>query len=131
MKNAEKGLTKFETVSAIEKRINGIKKGIVALTDIRPGSLSQQFNVCGNPTCRCKNPTNPQRHGPYFNLSYTYRGKQTSEYIPKEYVRQTKRGMSNYTKLKILIDEWIELSMKKTKIEIKLMRMKTGKTRHS
>ncbi|MGC9328602.1 MAG: DUF6788 family protein [Candidatus Hinthialibacter sp.] len=29
---------------------------------MRPGALSQQYNVCGNPRCRCKDPQHPQKH---------------------------------------------------------------------
>ena len=48
-------------VRALEKRIETIKRNLSALGDMRPGSLSTQFNVCGNPTCRCKDPENPEK----------------------------------------------------------------------
>ena len=35
----------------IEKQILKIKKELVELGELRPGSLSRQYNVCGNPNC--------------------------------------------------------------------------------
>jgi len=46
-----------------------IKAELAALGEMRPGSLSRQYNVCGKPNCRCKDPQNPQRHGPCYQLS--------------------------------------------------------------
>jgi hypothetical protein len=42
------------SIQQIEQRIQQIKNQLVALGDMRPGSLSKQFNVCGKPGCRCK-----------------------------------------------------------------------------
>ncbi len=44
------------TVSAesLEKRIQSLKHQISQLGDLRPGALSKQYNICGNPNCRCK-----------------------------------------------------------------------------
>jgi len=50
------------SAAAAERRIDAIKRQIVALGRLRPGTLSQQYNVCGNPTCRCKADP-PQKHG--------------------------------------------------------------------
>jgi len=46
-----------------------------------PGSIRKQWNVCGMPGCRCKNSKNPQKHGPYFQLSFTLAGKSTSMFV--------------------------------------------------
>lgn len=46
-----------------------------------PGSIKKQWNVCGMPGCRCKDPENPQKHGPYFQLSFTLAGKSTSMFV--------------------------------------------------
>jgi hypothetical protein len=48
----------------IERQIEKVKRDIAALGDLRPGSLSTQYNVCGSPGCRCK-ATPPEKHGPY------------------------------------------------------------------
>ena len=62
-----------QTIQNIEQRIEALKGALAALGAMRPGSLTQQYNVCGKPHCRCKDPENPQRHGPYYQLSYVHR----------------------------------------------------------
>ena len=51
--------------------------------DLRPGSLSTQYKVCGSPGCRCK-ATPPIKHGPYYQVSYTRKGKSSSKFVKKE-----------------------------------------------
>ena len=65
----------------LQQRINRLKSQIKELGPMRPGSLSRQYNVCGKPGCRCKDPKNPRRHGPYYQLNYVYGGKKTSEFV--------------------------------------------------
>ena len=48
-----------------QERIRKIKEDLLDLADMRPGALSEPYNVCGNPTCRCKDPKNLKKHGPY------------------------------------------------------------------
>ncbi len=99
-------------IETLQVRIERIKKKISLIEKIRPGSLSKQYNVCGNPTCRCKDPDNPKKHGPYFQLSYSRKGKSTSEFVMKEMVADVKKEIKNYQNFKKLMDEWIDLSMK-------------------
>ena len=60
--------------TTLEKQIEETKKTLVALGDMRPGSLSKQYNVCGKPGCSCKADP-PKKHGPYYQVSYTRKGK--------------------------------------------------------
>jgi len=62
---------------SLEVRIEKLKQEIARLGDLRPGKLSQQDNVCGKADCRCKADP-PQKHGPYYQLSFTERGKRYS-----------------------------------------------------
>jgi hypothetical protein len=102
-------------IKQIEKwqmRIEEIKKLLVVLGEMRPGSLSEQYNVCGNPTCRCKDPKKPKKHGPYYQLSYTHKGKSTTEFVKKNEVAGVSRQIRNYRMFKKLIEEWVDLSVK-------------------
>ncbi|MCK5225196.1 MAG: hypothetical protein KAQ89_00610 [Planctomycetes bacterium] len=93
----------------LETKIDKIKKKLMALGDLRPGSLSKQYNICGNPKCRCKmDPT--YRHGPYCQLSYTRKGKSGTEYIKKTNIAMVEDQIKNYKKLHTLINGWIDLS---------------------
>lgn len=99
-------------ISKWQARIARIKQEIIDLGPMRPGSISEQYNVCGNPRCICKDPENPKKHGPYFQLSYTHQGKSTTEFVTKENVDEVRGQVNNYHLFKALIKEWIELSVK-------------------
>lgn len=100
----------------LEARIERIKREIVKLDRIHPGSLSEQYNVCGHPQCRCKAKP-PQRHGPYHQVSFTWRGKNTSRFVRKDDLARVKRQLTNYQRLRELTDEWIELSIELAKLD--------------
>ena len=95
---------------SLESRIEALKEELTALGDLRPGSLSKQYNVCGKPECRCKaNP--PRKHGPYYQLSFTWKGKSHSQFVRPENVAGVKQQLRNYRRLRRLLDRWIVLGM--------------------
>ena len=105
----------------LERRIERVKKRLCALGDLRPGSLSEQYNVCGNPRCRCKEDP-PQKHGPYQQLSYVRAGKSTTRFIRKPDVPTVRRQLKNYELLRTLIDEWIDTSLAICELKLKASR---------
>lgn len=102
---------KKKETEKLQKRIQQIKKQLSELGDLRPGSLSTQYNVCGNPTCRCKRTDNPVKHGPYYQISYTRKGRSKTEFVKSGDVKQIRLQLKNYQLFKKLIDEWVELSL--------------------
>lgn len=97
------------SVQAIEREIERIKRELGALGDLRRGSLSTQYNVCGTPGCRCK-VLPPHKHGPYHQLSYTRKGKGSTRFVRAEQIAQVKGQLKNYTRLRALVDRWIDLA---------------------
>jgi hypothetical protein len=97
-------------------RIERIKKLLAALGDMRPGSISEQYNVCGNPSCSCKDPTNPKKHGPYYQLSYTHSGKHTTEHVKRDMVNEVKKQIKNHRLFRELTEEWVDLSVSLAKL---------------
>jgi hypothetical protein len=95
--------------SILERQIEKTKKALAALGDMRPGSLSTQYNVCGRPGCRCKADP-PQKHGPYYQLSFTRKGKSSSKFVKKEDLPQVRKQIKNYERMKQLTDTWIDLA---------------------
>lgn len=94
-------------VLALQREIERIKRELNELGDLRPGSLSEQYNVCGKTTCRCK-ASPPQKHGPYYQVSYTRKGRSGTKFVRREHVATVKRQIKNYTKMRRLVDRWIE-----------------------
>ena len=81
--------------TTLEKQIEETKKTLVALGDMRPGSLSKQYNVCGKPGCSCKADP-PKKHGPYYQVSYTRKGKSSSKFVKKEDLPEVRKQIKNY-----------------------------------
>ena len=46
-----------------------------------PGSVKEQYTTCGQANCRCKSKVNPQKHGPYNQLSFSLKGKSSTMFI--------------------------------------------------
>jgi hypothetical protein len=109
----------LKSIEELEKRIEQIKIRLASLADMRPGSLSEQYNVCGNPTCRCKDPTNPQRHGPYYQLSYVHKGKHTTQFIRRPFLRQVRTEIANYKRFRKMTDEWVDCALQLAKLKLK------------
>jgi hypothetical protein len=107
-------------IQQIERQIAQIKTELVALGPLHPGSLSRQFNVCGKAGCSCKDRSNPRRHGPYYKVSYVYRGQFTSRFVPREDVKAVRSELANYKRLRKLTDVWVGLSLRLVKEKRKL-----------
>lgn len=94
-----------------KRRVKIIQRRLQQIGDMRPGSLNQQLTVCGRSGCRCQDPLNPQRHGPYYQLSYVHQGKSTTQFIPKALVPLVTRQLKNYKTFKALTTEWVDLAL--------------------
>jgi len=95
----------------ILERIRKVKEEIATLGEIRPGSLSVQFNVCGTRNCKCKDKENPRKHGPYYQLSYTRNGRGTSEFVRAEDLETVRKQLEDYKRFSGLKDEWVTASL--------------------
>ena len=89
-------------MQADQSAIQRIKARLVRLGPVLPGSLSQQWNVCGSPGCRCKDPKRPRRHGPYYQLSYTLHGKSSTVFVRAEEVAGVRQRIRRYGEFKQL-----------------------------
>jgi hypothetical protein len=91
------------------RQIERVKGQLAVIGDLRPGSLSTQYNVCGTPGCRCK-ATPPDKHGPYYQVSFTRKGKSSSKFVRKEDLATIRQELKNYEAMKTLVDQWIDLA---------------------
>lgn len=99
------------TTQQLRQRIGNIQAELTALGPIHPGSLSEQYNVCGTPGCRCKDSKRPQKHGPYYQLSYTWRGKSTTRFVRPARVATLRQKIENYRRFRELTAEWVDTAM--------------------
>ena len=88
----------------IERRIDRIKKGLLEIGAMRPGSLTRQYK-------------DPQQHtGAYWQISYTRQMKSRTEYVRQESVTEIRRQIATYKRFKHLVDEWIDLSIEHSRL---------------
>jgi hypothetical protein len=104
---------------SLETKIGKIKEEIMALgLELQPGVLTQQYNVCGSPGCRCKaNP--PQKHGPYYQLSFTRKGKSRTQFVRRHELDLVQEHVRNYQRLKKLTDRWLALGMALSRLRLR------------
>lgn len=70
-----------------------IKRNFISCT----GSKSIcKYNVCGNPNCRCKDPENPKKHGPYYQISYSHKGKSMTQFVKMDAMVETQKQLKNF-----------------------------------
>lgn len=91
-----------------EKRIEQLKEKLFRLGPMLPGSLSKQWNVCGSAGCKCKDKENPIKHGPYFQLSYTLKGKSSTAFIKKAGVKEVTGRIKRYKEFKEICNALVE-----------------------
>ena len=104
-------------LAQIQRRIELIQRQLAALGPMHPGSIGEQFNVCGTPGCRCKDPGQPQKHGPYYQLSFTWRGKSSSRFVRPESLPAMREKAANYKRFRELTQEWVDLAVELERAE--------------
>jgi hypothetical protein len=112
------------TTQRYQQRIKEIQAELASLGPIHPGSLSQQYNVCGNPQCRCKDPKQPRKHGPYYQLSYAWRGKSTTRFVRPSQVAEVRATLVAYKRLRELTDEWVDVAIALAQLQREAARQK-------
>jgi len=108
-----------EKLTQLEDQIQTLQRALAALGPMRPGSLSRQYNACGNPHCRCKDKSHPQKHRPYCQLSYVHRGKHTTQFIRRPHRAQVKRQLANVKTFRKLNDQWANLALQQAVLRLK------------
>jgi Family of unknown function (DUF6788) len=118
----------------IQAHIDKIKNELLLLGPMRPGNLSQQYTACQKPGCKCVDPIQPQKHGPFYKLSYKHGGKSTTQFIRPQFVPEVQNQLATYKKFVALTQQWISLALELSKLELQEARLaapKQARSRHS
>jgi len=94
-------------------RFEELKKQILELGFVRPGSLVRRYMPCGNPSCRCMG-SPPRLHGPYYQWSYKIAGKTCTVRLSEDQARLCAEWVRNHKRLKRLLRQMEQLSLKET-----------------
>ncbi len=98
-----------------ERAVERLKKKILDLGPMLPGSISKQYNVCGKAGCKCKDVNNPVKHGPYHQLSFTLAGKSSSFFIKQKDLSEVRRRIKRFQAFKQLIVELTQANVALTR----------------
>ena len=91
-------------IQRIEQKIDRIKRALLEIDRMRPGSLTRQYK-------------DPQHHtGAYWQISYTRRMKSRTEYVRREWVTELRRQIATHKRFKRLVDQWIDLSIEHSRL---------------
>ncbi len=91
-----------------KKSVEQLKQKLLGLGPVLPGSISEQWNICGTPGCKCKDTTKPQKHGPYYQLSFSVGGRSSSMFIKKEDVTEASKRVKRYQEFKKLTMQLVQ-----------------------
>lgn len=69
----------------------------------------ERWTSCGKPNCRCTNDP-PQRHGPYYQLTWKERGKTVTRRLPAEQAQLYQEWIDNRRELDALLQQMREIS---------------------
>jgi hypothetical protein len=96
-----------------DPRFESLKRDLLRLGYVRPGSVVRRFMTCGNPSCRCMAQP-PQLHGPYFQWTYKVHGKTKTVRLSQEQAHLCEAWSQNHRQLRGLVRKLEQLSLKKT-----------------
>jgi hypothetical protein len=108
----------------IERRIERIKRELLDIGPMRPGTLSRQYSACQKPGCKCVDPVNPRKHGPFYQLSYTHQGKSTTRFVRPGYVSVIRKELAAYKRYRQLTQEWVTLALSLSQMRLEQARKK-------
>ena len=99
------------------RKVEQLKKKLANLGPMLPGSISEQWNVCGTPGCRCKDPDNPKKHGPYYQLSFTVAGKSSSIFVKKADLPEVRKRIKRHQQFKLLTRDLLQAHVELVRAE--------------
>lgn len=102
----------------LEAKIGEVRRKLQAIGPMRPGSLSKQFTVCGKAGCRCVDAKKPQKHGPYYQLSYVHQGKSTTQFIRPPFVPEIRKQLATYKRFRKLVHRWVDLALQHSRMRL-------------
>ena len=86
----------------MKKLYGRLKRSLVGIGFIFPGSIVRRFMPCGKPSCRCATDV-AKRHGPYSEWTRKLKGKTVTVRLTAEHARRYKDWIQNRRKLKKIL----------------------------
>jgi hypothetical protein len=99
-----------QSLPVLEAKRSGILQQLVALGDLRPGSISAVVRRCGKPSCHCAQPNDPG-HDPQLRLVRKVNGKSVAEsFASPAAFRKAQREVAEFHRLQSLNTELVAVN---------------------
>ena len=92
-------------LAGIEKKIARLKDELLKIGEMRPGSLTRQYQ------------NRKEKKGGYYQISYTHKMKSRTEYVKPEFVEDLQKQIKNFKRFKELVQRWIDLAIEPSKLK--------------
>ena len=89
-----------------EEQIERIKKDLLALGRMRPGSITRQYRLP------------KEKKQPFYQISYTHQMRSHTEYVRTENLRELRRETAAFRKFRKLVNRWVELALQASKLRV-------------
>ena len=86
----------------MEKLYGRLKRSLIGIGFIFPGSIVRRFMPCGKPSCCCATDVT-KRHGPYYEWTRKLKGKTVTVRLTAEQARRYEDWIQNRRKLKKIL----------------------------
>lgn len=96
----------------IQRRVEKIKQLLLNIGEMRPGSLTMQYQKP------------KEKKGRFYQISYTYKMRSKTEYVRPEFVKNLKDQVAQFKKFKKLMQEWIDLAIEHSQLKMKIAKGK-------
>ncbi|MEK9727202.1 MAG: DUF6788 family protein [Candidatus Margulisiibacteriota bacterium] len=93
-----------------------IRDKIATSKKFHPGKISKQYIKCNKKNCACQDLLNPKKHGPYYQLSYSIKGKSTTRFIKEQDVLIVQEYINEYHRVKNLLSDLSEAYINEFKV---------------
>ena len=136
-------------IQQIERRIDRIKRALLEIGPMRPGSLTRQYEDpqhqagaywqisytaahYNRDIRRHEHTVNKASSEYYMSLYlcasvYTRQMKSRTEYVRKEYVKEVRRQTVTHKRFKRLVDQWIDLSIEHSRLAMRIAESKASR----
>lgn len=102
-------------LNLIRKKIEKVKKELMQIGEMRPGSLTKQYQ------------NSAKKQGGYYQISYTYKMKSRTEYVRPEFVEDLKSQVKTFKRFKALTQKWIDLAIEFSRLKIEITKQTKNK----
>ena len=94
------------SLKRLEGQIGELKRELLALGSMRPGSITQQYRL----------PKERQR--PFYQISYTHHMRSRSEYVRPENLTVLRKETATFKRFRKLIDRWVGLALAASRLRV-------------